>query len=251
MTPIATPSLTIACLFIGLVLGLLAGLGATLRWASRRAGFDARLTTVSLTLLGLWMAATAVLAVSGFYSDYSRPARGLSLVLFGLTLILASLLNRSVRRTLLLIPTSIVIGFQAFRLPLELMLWALFEQGVIGRQMTFAGLNFDILVGLTALPMVWWLRARSIRAQAVGSLIWNLVAIVLLINIVAIAVLSIPLQFQVFTGEPANRMVSQFPFVWLPAFVIPLALAGHLLALAKVKAQLFPQSNRFERQLVT
>lgn len=46
-----------------------------------------------------------------------------------------------------------------------------------------------------------------------------------------IAVLSVPFPFQVFTAEPANRMVASFPFVWLPTFFIPVALFCHIVAL--------------------
>lgn len=57
----------------------------------------------------------------------------------------------------------------------------------------------------------------------------NLLGLGLLANIVAIAVLSTPVPFRAFMNEPANRLPSMFPYVWLPTFLVQAALFGHLL----------------------
>lgn len=47
-------------------------------------------------------------------------------------------------------PPAWLVGFQAFRMVMELILWLLYKGGAIPVQMTPEGLNFDVLAGLTA-----------------------------------------------------------------------------------------------------
>src|SRR4029079_10564333 len=113
---------------------------------------------------------------------------------------------------------SALVGFQAFRIPVELILHRLYTEGVIPVQMTYAGRNFDIVSGLTAVAVALWLRSgRRSRALLPG---WNLLGLALLANIVAVAVLSTPAPFRVFMNEPANRLPSMFPYVGLPTFLV-------------------------------
>jgi hypothetical protein len=44
-----------------------------------------------------------------------------------------------------------------------------------------------------------------------------------------IAVLSAPTPLPVFCHEPANVWITTFPYVWLPAVMVPAAIFGHLL----------------------
>jgi hypothetical protein len=57
---------------------------------------------------------------------------------------------------------------------------------------------------------------------------WNLLGLGLLINIVTIAILSMPTPMRRFEG-PANVFVATFPYVWLPTVMVSAALLGHLL----------------------
>lgn len=51
----------------------------------------------------------------------------------------------------------------------------------------------------------------------------------LLATIVTVAFLSAPTPLRVFMNEPANTIVTTFPYVWLPAFLVQAALFGHVL----------------------
>jgi hypothetical protein len=120
----------------------------------------------------------------------------------------------------------------------EILLWALFTQNLLPEQMTFEGRNFDILVGLTA-PLIAWLYQHQKISKTI-VIIWNLAGIALLLNIVIIAILSMPTPFRVFMNEPANTIVTKFPSVWLPALLVPLAYWLHALSLK----QLFQSHSR-------
>ncbi len=96
--------------------------------------------------------------------------------------------------------------------------------------MTFEGRNFDILSGLTA-PVVYWLGFRGGKIKRPLLIIWNILALGLLINIVATAILSFPCPFQQMAFDQPNRGVLYFPFIWLPTVVVPLVLFSHLISL--------------------
>jgi hypothetical protein len=132
-------------------------------------------------------------------------------------------------------PPAWPIALQTFRLPVEILLWALFVEGRIPERMTFAGRNFDVVIGLSA-PIVAWAVARA-RLGRAGIVAWNVAGLLLLGNIVVIALRSTPGPFNAGWGGVANTAIAEVPFVWLPAFLVPLALFGHLVSLRQIGLQ--------------
>lgn len=65
-------------------------------------------------------------------------------------------------------------------------------------------------------------------------LIWNFLCTCFLINIVARALLSTPYPLQTLALDQQNIAILYFPFVWLPTFIVPLVLFGHLVSLRKI-----------------
>ncbi|MBH55391.1 MAG: hypothetical protein CMI18_13745 [Opitutaceae bacterium] len=98
--------------------------------------------------------------------------------------------------------------------------------------MTYLNLNFDILVGLSKLLMAWKL-ARN-KVSNIAAPIWTILGLVLFLNIVVIAILSMSTPLRAFDNKPAT-FVTQFPYVWLPAFHVQAALFGHLLVFRALK----------------
>ncbi len=117
-----------------------------------------------------------------------------------------------------------LIGFQSFRILVEIFLWWGHREGVVPVQLTWEGRNFDVLTGLSA-PVMGWLAARgSLATMAIK--IWNLAGLALLVNVVSVAALSMPTPLQRF--EPVNLFVAEAPFVWLPLFLVQSAWFGHV-----------------------
>jgi hypothetical protein len=98
--------------------------------------------------------------------------------------------------------------------------------------MTFEGRNFDVLSGLTA-PVIAWLVVRN-KTSKTGLVAWNLICLAILINIIAIAILSTPSPIRVFMNEPANTIVTIFPVSLLPGFLAPFAFALHVFSLKQL-----------------
>jgi hypothetical protein len=132
-----------------------------------------------------------------------------------------------VGRALASLPVAALIGFHVFRLPLELLMHAAADAGVMPRQMSYSGWNFDIVTGATALVVA--VLAAFDRVDRGALIAWNVLGSVLLLAIVSIAIASAP-PLLAFGAEPerANTWVAYAPFVWLPTVLVAAAAAGHV-----------------------
>jgi hypothetical protein len=99
--------------------------------------------------------------------------------------------------------------------------------------MTFEGRNFDILSGLTA-PIIFWVAFRNGKINRPLLIGWNILCLLLLLNIVTNAFLAFPGPFQQFAFDQPNRGVQFFPFIWLPSIVVPIVLFCHLASLCQL-----------------
>ena len=198
----------------------------------RRAGLGAG--TVAGILI-LYLVVPAILAKSGALNRYSplpAPALLLLLALSITTVVVVS--SRIGAKVSLALPIAWIVLFQSFRIGVEFLLHRLYLEGAVPVQMTYSGRNFDIISGLIGLGLgLWLLSGRSAPRPVLLAL--NLLGLGLLLNIVIVAVLSTPVPFRVFTEGPPNLLPSTFPFIWLPSFLVQLALASHLLIFRKLR----------------
>jgi len=196
----------------------------------RPPGVPSQLLTFAIPF---WMLLTGVLALGGFYQRYQFvPPRvfGFAILPALLLITLYFFLFRQVfidRLSLRLLTLLHVV-----RIPVELVLLWLMQAGLIPRIMTFEGLNFDILSGLSA-PIIYWLAFRG-QVQTKLLIVWNMVALALLVNIVVIAVLSFPSPMQKLGLEQPNVGITYFPFIWLASIIVPVVLFAHLASLWKL-----------------
>jgi len=182
----------------------------------------------------IWMIFHGVLGYSGFYQNIeSMPPR--IFLTFGPTIVMFLILFFSKRgkRWIENLNLKILTLLHIVRVPVELVLYGLFLEETIPELMTFSGRNFDILAGITA-PFVYYFGFVKITFSTKLILIWNILGLVLLLNIVLNAILSAPLPFQQFAFDQPNIAILYFPFIWLPAMVVPLVLFSHLVALKRL-----------------
>jgi hypothetical protein len=232
-----TPSMTSTGLLLVVSLSLAVGIVWALFTGARRAGFAPvaarRLTFLTAAGLALWMAVTGIVAGRGMLLDVNAlPPPLFRVFLPGLllTALLAFLApGRALSRGH---GWALLIGYQAYRIPVEIMLARLFAEGVIPEIMTWHGRNWDVITGVTALPVAWL--AATGRIGRRGILLWNLLGLALLVNVVTHAILSVPGPLQVFTAPPVLTLPLGFPFIWLPMVIVLAALLGHLLVFRKL-----------------
>jgi hypothetical protein len=116
------------------------------------------------------------------------------------------------------------------RIPVEIALLYIFYAGLIPEVMTFEGRNFDILAGITAPLMVYLFFGRKTISKKV-MITWNIIGILLLVNIVAHAILSAPFSFQQLAFDQPNTGLFFFPFTWLPCYIVPVVFFSHFASL--------------------
>lgn len=178
-----------------------------------------------------WMGLTLGAAATGRLS-FAPPTM---LALFGAVAALAVYFGRSRlgERLATLLPLAALVGFQSFRILVELLLHRAYVEGLMPVQMSYSGRNFDIASGITAVGVAGALAAGRCPTWLVRA--WNFFGMALLANVLVIAVLSAPLPIRLFHNEPANVWVTQAPFVWLPAVMVLAAIVGHILVFRRLR----------------
>lgn len=193
--------------------------------------------------LAVWLGGTAMLAAQGFYRDFSGiPPRIAFAVIPAFLAVICLAASRSIRLAVARVPAWWLILAHVFRLPLEIALHTLYVDGVIPREMTYEGLNFDIVTGATA-PLAAYVVWRGGKAAELVRVGWNLLGLALVTTITVVSILCTPSALQVFTSGPANTFVAEAPFIWLPAFIVPSAFLLHLWSLAAPRRMPRPTSH--------
>lgn len=181
-----------------------------------------------------WLAIQTLVSLSGFYLNTGTlPPRFLGLILPPVVLIALLFITPSGRRFIDSLDLSALTQLHSIRFFVELVLFGLFSYHYVPELMTFEGRNLDILSGLSA-PLVHYFVFVKKSWNTRLLIFWNVVCLGLLANIVFHAVLSVDTPFQQFAFDQPNRAVLYFPFTFLPAFLVPLVLFSHLAALRQL-----------------
>ena len=216
--------------FVVIPLLLVCGLAWATVVAWRRSGGSPEASTRTAVLIAaaslVWMGLTWAAAQSGMLRDWTRTPPPFAIMVVAIVVLSATIaLSPLGRRLAQFIPLWTLVGVQAFRLPLELAMHAMYTRGIMPEQMSYSGLNFDIVTGASAIivaVLVWsgWGGRRLVT-------LWNLLGLALLTNVVTVAILATP-RIRYFGDDAVNTWVMDPPFVWLPAVMVMAALAGHL-----------------------
>lgn len=186
--------------------------------------------------LASWLALQAVVTLQNIYNSdtASFPPK---IILIGilpaiLTIILLFSTSRG-RRFMDSLPLKNLTYLNIVRIPVEIVLYWLFLNKSVPELMTFEGRNFDILAGVSA-PIIAYFGLTRTNLKRQTILIWNLICLGLLINIVVNALFSAPSPIQKFAFDQPNVAILYFPFSWLPTFVVPIVLFGHLTSIKQL-----------------
>jgi len=184
-------------------------------------------------LIVIWSALQAALAYKGFYQNIEAIPPRFGLILIPTTLlIIYSLLPKQRNYILERRNTKVSTFLHVIRLPMEIVLLQLFIHKMIPELMTFEGRNFDIIMGITA-PIIGFLYLKKWLSKK-GLLVWNIIGLCLILFILLNGLLSAELPFQQFGFEQPNKALAYFPFVLLPATVVPIVIWTHLTDIIKL-----------------
>jgi len=190
-----------------------------------------------LGLIILWSMIHAVLGFQGFYQNAEAMPPRFALILVPSTIfIIYGLLNRQ-RKWLFEVrdikKSSIL---HLVRLPVEIVLHGLFIHKMIPELMTYVGRNFDIIMGITA-PVIFFLIVKN-KISKTYLLLWNILGLFLILFILFNGILSAELPIQLFGFEQPNRGINYFPFVLLPATIVPIVIWTHISDIIILRKQL-------------
>lgn len=184
-------------------------------------------------LLIIWSVINSILAYTGFYNDtVFIPPRFALVLVPSITLPVYGLLAKQRNWIYEQRNTKISTFLHAIRLPIEVVLLELFIHKMVPELMTFEGRNFDIIIGAST-PIIGFLFLKNMISKK-GLLIWNVIGLLFVTFILFNGLLSAELPFQQFGFEQPNKAVMYFPFVLLPAVIVPIVIWTHLSDIIKL-----------------
>jgi len=184
--------------------------------------------------LFLWFGAIFAVASTGFFQSYELPPR-IALIIFGAFGFIFWFVRKN-RNTdwLMLIPPSLLIGAQSFRILVETVIYHTYLAGIGPIESTFKGYNYEMYVGISAIIVALLYRYKVIGNQL--AIAWNFIGLCFLGIIIFIFVSSS--YFPHLWGESESMMSLEFPtfpYLLLPAFLMPLAVFMHCLSIVQLK----------------
>lgn len=197
--------------------------------ASSVNSYAAKIANKVLVICISWLILQGIIAYTGFYNEtlLEMPPRLPMMVLIPLVILIFLFSLKKSRSFITKIQLHHLIIIHCIRIPVEMVLYGLYISKAVPQIMTFTGRNYDILAGITA-PIIAFMAMKGNLQYRKIILAWNLVSLVLLLNIVIHAVLSLPVPIQKFGFDQPNIAVLYFPFIWLPLFIVPVVLFSHL-----------------------
>ncbi|HEX2627685.1 MAG TPA: hypothetical protein VHM26_01695 [Chitinophagaceae bacterium] len=191
-------------------------------------------TRLPLIILFGWMIVQSIIGSTGFYTvTDTLPPRFLLTIAPPVLFIIALFATRKGRAFIDGLQLKWMTLLHVIRIPVEIVLLFLFLEKTIPVLMTFEGRNLDVLSGITAPVIYYFVFIKRTWGRNV-LLVWNFICLGLLINIVAIAIMAAPFPFQQLAFEQPNIAVLYFPYILLPAVVVPLVLFSHLVAIRRL-----------------
>ena len=184
-----------------------------------------------LIVLIVWLIIQSLLGIGGFYSNPDKmTVRFPLLFLPPLLFMILRFITKKGKAFIDGLDLSTLTIFHVIRIPVEIILFWLFINKSIPEVMTFHGRNFDIFSGISA-PLVYYFGFINKKLSKPVIIVWNFICLVLLLNVVKDAILSLPARFQQFSFEQPNIALGYFPFILLPACLVPLVLFSTLAAI--------------------
>ena len=207
-------------------------------WIIKNSSLEITRKKSGLITVGLivWLILQAVLTLNNIYNSNlsSLPPKIMLLGILPPILVIILLFSTSKGRLFVdSMPLKNITYLNIIRIPVEIVLFWLFINKAIPELMTFEGRNFDMLAGISA-PVIAYLVFTKKKLSRKVLLIWNFICLGLLLNIVVNALLSAPSPLQQFAFEQPNIAILNFPFSWLPTFIVPIVLFGHLVSIRQL-----------------
>jgi len=193
-----------------------------------------KLTTVAIA--GLWIGLAIALATTGIYASQATPVPVVG-VMVGLPLIVvgsAALVSARVREALLALPVPLLVGLNTLRIfPGAFMVLLALQGRLDGPFPQSAGWG-DVIVGLTAIPLVAAV-ARNFSESRGALMAWNILGALDLVTAISLGVLSAPgSPLQIFGAAIGSNAMWSLPWSNIPTLLVPFYLITHGVIFARL-----------------
>lgn len=180
-----------------------------------------------------WCAYVNVIVQSGLLPNFNIPFFPI-LLLFPL-IVIYIVFYRAFRNSDIINNASLfnLTLFQSFRIFVEILLYQIAALSIVPDTATFDGLNFDIVLGASAIAMALLFRSGKISVKVLR--IWNVLGI-LMIGFVVFIIGSSMYIPQIWGSE--TRLVDgeflQYPYILVASFLAPMGIFVHVVSLARL-----------------
>lgn len=188
-------------------------------------------------LLGIigWVIYLYLISHNGFIFDKSIPPK-FPIFVFLPAFIFIGVFLYSIRNNKIFerIPNYWAIYYQSFRVIMEVIILMTFFEGLIPKQATFQGYNYEILFALTA-PAVGYFNFKKIIISSRATILWNIIGMVFLLAVVSIMVSSFYTpQIWGSDRQLIDMRFTKLPLLFLPAFMVPSAIFVHFFSIIQL-----------------
>lgn len=184
--------------------------------------------------LAVWLVAAFGLGVAGTYVAVpgAIPTIEFGILVPLVVAVSAYLISPGIRQLVRSVPQKWLIAVQLYRIGGAVFL-ALWGAGLLPGIFAWPAAAGDILVGLLAL-LVGLTHARLSRRIVLW---WNMLGLCDLALALTLGFITTPSRFQLLVLDAPNILVTQYPLVLIPTFVVPLSILLHLASLVRLSAE--------------
>jgi len=189
---------------------------------------------VTLFLVGL-IAYLAILSFTKVLLDFGMPPRfPIFLIIPLLSFCIYFYIKNRNNKFIQSIPLHWTAFYQSFRILVEFLILYTFLKGIMPKEATFEGFNFDIIMGISAIP-IGLLIYKTGRKYKTLLRIWNIVGI-LMVLFVAVIIATNVYQPQIWglAESSVKKEFMQLPYLLLAGFLAPSAIFIHLISLIQL-----------------
>jgi hypothetical protein len=185
-------------------------------------------------LFALFLVVICLLAGAGFFTVITMPPRFLLIFvpIAGMIVLLSRAKLNGGLGFLSMIPPVFLVGVQTMRILIELVFLRFADEKIIPVELSFHGRNYDLLIGVLAIPVSLLFIKKHRLAGRVG-IVFNILGLLSLANIFSVAIPSLPSTFRVYD---TLYLPTYFPGV-LIVFLASSAICLHILSLRQLLAQ--------------